>query len=304
MMADSDQHQFTLDGNRYDLSTYVGRCRHFLEIFNPFLLFTTDAQLNEARSLLNRFKSNEITPTDLSNDRQLNESLWNSKKIIDAIIHPQTDEKIPLPFRMSAFVPMNFPIAVGMLLSQSQAAGLFWQWYNQSYNVAVNFANGNKTNPMPPSKVAKAYTFAVASSCGVHYGLNRILANSTNFGTTMRTFLGRTIPFTAVASAGALNVILMRYNEMSQGIQVCDEDGNEIGISKIAGRRAILQTALSRIVLPVPILLFPPIIMKVKLFWGFFVVLFFCFICANNDCCTVCCFSFLHCCLCFWVLIY
>ena len=181
----------------------------------------------------------------------------------DAILHPQTGEKIPMLFRMSCFVPMNLPIACGMLLSKSVGAGLFWQWYNQSYNVCVNYSNGNKSNQLSNTKVAQAYAMAVASSCSVSYGLNRLLATSkTSLSASSYHLLSKTIPFTAVASAGVLNVILMRYNEMKHGIDIMDENGNIIGKSKTAGTYAVLQTAVSRLVLPAPVLLFLPFAMK------------------------------------------
>ena len=181
----------------------------------------------------------------------------------DAIIHPQTNEKIPLPFRMSCFVPMNLPIACGMLLSKSVGAGLFWQWYNQSYNVAVNYSNGNKSNQLSNTKIFQAYCTAVFTSCTISYTFNKaLIASSTKFSHSTIYLLSKTIPFSAVAFAGALNVILMRYNEMKYGINIMDYDGNIIGKSKIAGKYAVLQTAFSRIVLPAPILLFPPYIMK------------------------------------------
>lgn len=46
-----------------------------------------------------------------------------------------TGEPVPLPFRMSAFVPTNLIIVAGMLMpNPSTASVLFWQWANQSLN--------------------------------------------------------------------------------------------------------------------------------------------------------------------------
>eukprot|EP01083_Nonionella_stella_P186882 685439_1 len=250
---------FTLDGNRFNLETYVGRTRNFFELFNPILLLTSNKRLDECKALLEDYKSNKFNTIDAT----LNTQLWDARRITDAIIHPQTNEKILLPFRMSCFVPMNFPIACGMLLTKSVPAALFWQWYNQSYNVAVNFCNGNKSNQLSNAKIAQAYCMAVAASCSVSYGLNKVLiASKARFSGSSYYLLSKTIPFTAVATAGALNVILMRYNEMKHGIDIMDKDGQIVGKSQVAGRYAVLQTALSRVVLPAPILLFPPYVVK------------------------------------------
>eukprot|EP01083_Nonionella_stella_P225018 800440_1 len=108
-MSQSDVPPFTLKGNKYNLNTYIGRTRNFFEIFNPILLFTTDNQLTECKKLLQDYKNNKFTTIDTT----LNTKLWDARLRTDAIIHPQTNEKIFLPFRMSCFVPMNLPIAVG-----------------------------------------------------------------------------------------------------------------------------------------------------------------------------------------------
>lgn len=71
-------------------------------------------------------------------------------------------------------------------------------------------------------------------------------------GGGMSFFLRTVIPYTAVASAGALNVFLMRRNEAKEGIAVKDKDGRVLGVSQIAGRKAIEQTVLTRVALPAP----------------------------------------------------
>uniref|UniRef100_F7BJ58 Sideroflexin 5 n=1 Tax=Monodelphis domestica TaxID=13616 RepID=F7BJ58_MONDO len=58
------------------------------------------------------------------------------------------------------------------------------------------------------------------------------------------------------------NVVLMRHNELEEGIDVLDGDGNVVGSSRIAARHALMETALTRVVLPMPILVLPPIIMS------------------------------------------
>jgi tricarboxylate carrier len=134
---------------------------------------------------------------------------------------------------------------------------IFWQWINQSYNVCVNYANRNASNSMPPEKIAQAYGAAVVASGGIAVGLGEM----TKRFASLRN-VAKFVPFVAVASAGALNVFLMRYNEIEEGIQVKDLDGNVVGTSKIAGKMAIGQVAATRVILPIPVLLLPPILMR------------------------------------------
>lgn len=43
------------------------------------------------------------------------------------------------------------------------------------------------------------------------------------------------VPFAAVAGAGSLNLVAVRYKEMKEGVEVSDKDGHVYGKSVIAG---------------------------------------------------------------------
>ena len=62
-------------GNKYDLETYGGRTRNFFEMFNPILLFTSDQQLNDCKTLLNQYKENKFSRIDAA----LNSKLWDAQ---------------------------------------------------------------------------------------------------------------------------------------------------------------------------------------------------------------------------------
>ena len=64
-----------------------------------------------------------------------------------------------------------------------------------------------------------------------------------------------------VAIASTLNAVLMRNHELREGIIVMEESGKDVGTSVIAARRAVTETAITRAILPAPILLIPPVIM-------------------------------------------
>jgi hypothetical protein len=136
--------------------------------------------------------------------------------VVDSTFHPDTGEKIFLPFRMASFVPTNTLIVAGMLMPNPTTTSiLFWQWVNQSVNVAFNYFNANKTTEMNYSETAAAYSTAVLSSCGIALGLNEWLKRAKGFSPSTMALLGRCVPFTAVAAAGTLNVFLMRRKEIT-----------------------------------------------------------------------------------------
>lgn len=75
--------------------------------------------------------------------------------VCDSTLHPDTGKPIFLPFRMSCFVPTNMLVAAGMLMPNPTVKSIiFWQWANQSINVAFNSANSNKTTEMNMKETA------------------------------------------------------------------------------------------------------------------------------------------------------
>ncbi|KAF9946181.1 hypothetical protein BGZ72_000560, partial [Mortierella alpina] len=181
----------------------------------------------------------------------------------DSTLHPDTGKPIFLPFRMSCFVPTNLLVAAGMLMpNPSVRSIMFWQWANQSVNVAFNYANANKTIEMNMKETAVAYMSAVTTSCFLAVGLNQLVPRMTSISPGLRTILGRLVPFTAVAAAGTVNVFLMRGKEISEGIDVYDHEGNSVGKSQKAGVSAISQVAISRILTNFPVLTIPPLVLS------------------------------------------
>lgn len=72
----------------------------------------------------------------------------------------------------------------------------------------------------------------------------------------------RYVPFAAVAAANLVNIPLMRQNELLEGVSVSDENGNEIGKSRLAAVKGISQVILSRILMAAPGMLVLPVIME------------------------------------------
>lgn len=177
---------------------------------------------------------------------------------------------------MSCFVISNLVVTAGMLNPGMGTTGtLLWQIANQSLNVGINNANANKTTALSTSQLVQNYFAAVTASCGVAFGLNSIVPRLRRVSPTTKVVLGRLVPFAAVASAGVLNVFLMRGEEIRRGIDVypmqTDEEkaereksGKEVhslGKSKKAATLAVGETAISRVLNATPIMVLPPLIL-------------------------------------------
>ena len=90
---------FSLESDRFDQHTFVGRVMHFYHMIDPRMLLVTSDQLMKAQTLLARFRAEGITQdTDHA-------ELWEARKKLDAVVHPQLNTVIPAPFRLSGFIP-------------------------------------------------------------------------------------------------------------------------------------------------------------------------------------------------------
>lgn len=141
--------------------------------------------------------------------------------------------------------------------------------------MAINFSNANKSTPLSTQTIVQSYLLAVSASCGVALGLNALVPRLKSVSPNTRMILGRLVPFAAVASAGALNVFLMRGEEIRKGIDVYpvlteaekrkvetgDMEVKPLGKSKKAATLAVGETALSRVLNATPIMVLPPLIL-------------------------------------------
>lgn len=146
---------------------------------------------------------------------------------------------------------------------------------NQSLNVAINYSNANKSSPLSWAKMAQYYVLAVGASCSVAVGLNSLVPRLERLSPSTRLVLGRLTPFAAVASAGMLNVFLMRREEMRTGIDVYPvlsaaeraaaaqrgEGPASLGRSRKAATLAVGETAVSRVLNSAPIMVLPPLLL-------------------------------------------
>ncbi|KAK6439978.1 Sideroflexin FSF1 [Oleoguttula sp. CCFEE 5521] len=257
-----------LPASQYDLSTYWGRVRHSADLSDPRTLFTSSSGLEHAKRLVTQYKQGKV--------QSMSPDLWTAKKIIDSTLHPDTGEPVFLPFRMSCFVLSNLVVTAGMLTPNLSTVGtLGWQITNQSLNVAINASNANKSTPISTSTMVQSYFLAVGASCGVALGLNSLVPRLKRLSPGARTILTRLVPFAAVASAGALNVFLMRGEEIRRGIDVFPSESDaakekresaglpleSIGKSKKAATLAVGETALSRVLNSSPIMVLPPLML-------------------------------------------
>ena len=140
----------------------------------------------------------------------------------------------------------------------------------QAYNSAFNFANRNASQPVDVAALAVSFAVATTAAVGAAAGLGRVVSRLQSRGGAgagggalplPALLLARALPWLAVAVSGSANVLAMRHSEALTGIEVFDERGAAAGTSVAAGRAALAQVVLTRVALPVPILLLPPFVL-------------------------------------------
>jgi len=217
------------------------------DVTDPYDILITDEELEEAKRKIKAFTEGDRSYSD--------EELWKARKSINSMTHPGTGEKTFWAGRMSAFVATNTPTALGMIVyGANPVAAAFWQWMNQSVNMAINFVN--RSSPEYDAvKLAKSYCLAVGCSVGLALGAGKVVQLIPALQS-----LGLFIPYTSVICASTANMLFARYDEWNIGVSIFDQDGQERGISANAGWEAIVQTLLTRAyLLPVGILVIPPL---------------------------------------------
>ncbi|XP_014665525.1 PREDICTED: sideroflexin-1-like [Priapulus caudatus] len=242
--------RINLDKPSWDQTTFSGRAKHFIMLTNPLNVLCTNQQLDEAKNLIYKYKKGEEPPGTTP------EQLWQAKYAYDSAFHPDTGEKMMLIGRMSAQVPMNMSIT-GLMMTfyKTTPAVIFWQWINQSFNALVNYTNRSGDTPIPNKTLAMAYVGATTGATLTGLFLNSAVKNAP-------ALVGRFVPFAAVAAANCINIPLMRFSELTDGIPVFDENGNRIGDSVKAAERAIPMVLLSRIMMASPGMVIPAIVIN------------------------------------------
>lgn len=245
------QERINLEAPRYNQSEFTGRLRHFLGITDWRLCFKSDAELQQAKDILQKYRLGQEPPGTTE------EVMWQAKRVYESAFHPDTGEKQNLIGRMCFQVPGGM-LFTGALLTfyKSTSAIVFWQWANQSVNALVNYTNRNAKSPLTVEQMGIAYVSATAAALATALGLKSYLSGRVS------SLVQRYVPFAAVAAANCVNIPLMRQNEIVNGITVCDENGNELVNSKLAAAKGISQVVFSRIFMAAPGMTILPVIME------------------------------------------
>ncbi|XP_072042588.1 sideroflexin-2-like [Amphiura filiformis] len=255
---DQSTRRLDLGVPRWNQSTFIGRFKHFLNITDMRLGVCSDKELEDARNLLNKYRLGVEPPGTTE------EQLWYAQKLYMSAFHPDSGQKQNVFGRMSFQVPGGMILGGAMLtFYRTMPAVVFWQWVNQSFNALVNYTNRNAASTITNKQIGMAYVTATSSALLVAMGFNSLTKKTPPL-------VARYVPFVAVAAANCVNIPMMRQQEVLHGITVYNEQGQELGKSKKAANKGIVQVILSRISMTVPGMCGLPIVMERLLRYNWF----------------------------------
>jgi sideroflexin-5 len=248
--------EYSSKGNRFDLSTFQGRYFKMLLACDPSTLLFDEKAIRSSESLLTQYENGQV-----ESDRR---TLWSARALKESAVHPDTGDIVPLPFRMSGFVPFNGPVCVSMMLAKSTPTLLFWNWVNQSQNALVNYFNRNASSPTSNTTLVVSYCGAVGAALSVAFLLSQFV--NRRFSPSVAKNLMKFIAFPASIVASSSNCYIMRRPEIEKGITLIDSEGQVLANearSSIAAAKAVKETVLSRVALQVPCYFVPALIMSI-----------------------------------------
>ncbi len=205
---------------------------------------------SDLESYIKILKDFEINPNAYNlSDQKINNKLWQAKYAVKSAVNSETGKILPVPVRMCSFVPFNIPISFGMLCLPATFKNIIiFNFINQTYNAIMNYSNGSGTEDSI-RYTAVSYTLAVVSSISTGLFLRRYFDRKKSIN-VIREGLVRIFPSCV---AGFLNLFFMRSDYITKGINIKDEKGNVLGLSKICGSKAVIEGAFSRFFLPIPL---------------------------------------------------
>ena len=238
-------------GQRFDQSNFVGRFSRMLLQCDPRLLMYSEAQVLQAKDMLEHYQEYP------GKDR----ALWEARRLVDSALNDQGDF-VPSPFRMSGYVGFNGPICVAMVASQSTTPLLFWAWVNQSQNALVNYYNRNSSSTMTNETLFQSYAAAVGSALVVAFGLATAIQK--RYPPAQAKALLRWVAFPSAVVASSLNCYIVRAPEIQTGIKLEDAEGRDVlpgSTSQIAAKQGVYSTTASRAILQAPVYFLPPVLL-------------------------------------------
>ncbi|KFP86715.1 Sideroflexin-4 [Acanthisitta chloris] len=231
---------------RAEGQSFFQRFLLWTDVLDPLLLLKSSDEIRRTRLLI---QNNEKTLSEPIQNNQTRKAFLLSL----SSVNPDTDKIIPLMFRAPSFLPLSLPLVIASSL-QHQAKGTFFcQFMFYSYTTGFTFLNGNGTSKAEDYSVHEKQMFyglgAIAYAACIN-ALPLVFVNRYELkGPLVQLVVRKLLPAPLLGLMSAFTAAIVRSPEFENGIEVMDKNGKVVGVSKKAGEKAVMETALSRGVL-------------------------------------------------------
>jgi hypothetical protein len=254
-MADADSRLRILPhlSSHFDMTTFLGRLTFNWALCSPLGLRWNEASVAEASSVIELWRQGRDLPA---------EKLKQAQTVL-AVSAPH-GTLLPPPCRTSGWALATVPAMAfiqwnAVVRPTSLPHIVAGQWLNQTQNAAITWSN------RPPNRAEEGGTIGHAFVAYAVACLTAIpIAVGAGIGAQRSRLLrplGRFAPYPAVALANVVNTMMMRWDDLQNGVPVMDGSGAVIDRSVVAGQRAVFDTALTRTLVPLANFVGAPIIM-------------------------------------------
>ncbi|NXH42453.1 SFXN4 protein, partial [Dicaeum eximium] len=229
---------------RAEGQSFFQRFLLWADALDPLLLLKSPNEIRRTRLLI------QVNEKTLTEPIQNNQVFWTA---VESSVHPDTDKIIPVLFRPPAFMPITLPLVVVSSVQRQARHSFFWQFVFHTYTTAFTLVNGNGTpkaeeHSLPQKQIVLGLGAISYSACVGALPLafvNRYSLKSP----LMQLVVRKLLPAPLLGLTSAFTAVMVRSPEFDNGIEVMDRNGKVIGVSKKAGEKAVMETALSRAVL-------------------------------------------------------
>ncbi|NXA81894.1 SFXN4 protein, partial [Thryothorus ludovicianus] len=216
------------------------------DALDPLLLLKSSNEIKKTKLLI---QTNEKTLSEPIQKNQTRQAFLLSL----SSIHPDTDKIIPVLFRPPAFMPITLPLVIVSSVQRQARHSFFWQFVFHTYTAAFTLINGNGTSKAEEYSLQQKQLFlglgAISYSACVGALPLAFMNRYTLQSPLMHLVVRKLLPAPLLGLTSAFTVTMVRSPEFENGIEVMDRNGRVIGVSKKAGEKAVMETALSRAVL-------------------------------------------------------
>ncbi|KAL0486508.1 sideroflexin [Acrasis kona] len=238
--------------SQYDMNTFSGRLKHFASIADPRLLLVSRSEAHWANTVIQHAKDHkDVSAADF----------WRAQNIKSTYVNHDTGQPISALASFPTFLPANTVLLTYLLTTRSIPSIISSQVLYHAYNTTFHMSNKSDRYYVTDKQLQDHFFSNCLTSVTTAVALT-LWANRTKIikDEITRQRVRSVVPFISLVGANIYSTFALQRDELNNGIDITDEEGNLIGKSKAAGSKSIRECILERTLMIGPVALVPHIV--------------------------------------------